>query len=155
LAGALAARRAMLKQESPVMASAPQSNSLPILYSDLIPLNSQEHGSFRILASDAAPFLAKHHAVPLTVDELISAQRFMPVVFSAGDDAIPLALMGLNEGVNTIVDDDGKLRGAIPGCSPSCARRPTNCRSASIPLLARSAISRMASRCSKTASRPS
>jgi len=94
------------------MASAPQSNSLPILYSDLIPLNSQEHGSFRIRASDAAPFLAKHHAVPLTVDELISAQRFMPVVFSAGVDAIPLALMGLNEGVNTIVDDDGKLRGA-------------------------------------------
>lgn len=33
----------------------------------------------------------------------------MPIVFSIGDDAIPLALMGLNEGVNVFVGDDGKL----------------------------------------------
>lgn len=94
------------------MASAPQPNSLPILYSDLMPLNSQEHSAFRLRADDAAPFLAKHHAIPLTVDEFIAAQRFLPIVFSAGDDPVPLALMGLNEGVNTIVDDEGKLRGA-------------------------------------------
>jgi hypothetical protein len=33
----------------------------------------------------------------------------MPIVFSVGDDAIPLALMGLNEGVNVFMGDDGKL----------------------------------------------
>lgn len=93
------------------MASAPQSNSLPILYSDLVPLNSQEHAGFRLRAVDAAPFLTKHHAIPLTVDEFVQAQRFLPIVFSAGDEPVPLALMGLNEGVNTIVDDEGKLRG--------------------------------------------
>ncbi|HTH27156.1 MAG TPA: SapC family protein [Sphingobium sp.] len=93
------------------MASAPQPNSLPILYSDLVPLNSQQHAGLRLKAADAAPFLTKYHAIPLTVDEFISAQRFLPIVFSAGDEPVPLALMGLNEGVNTMVDDEGKLRG--------------------------------------------
>src|SRR3546814_11596165 len=30
-------------------------------------------------------------------------------MFTAGNDSVPLALMGLNEGVNTYVDDEGKL----------------------------------------------
>ena len=34
----------------------------------------------------------------------------MPIVFSQGDDAVPLALMGLNEGVNVFVDEEGQLR---------------------------------------------
>ncbi len=94
------------------MASAPQSASLPILYSDLVPLNSQQHSSFRLRPAEAAPFLAKYHAIPLTVDEFVAAQRYMPIVFSSGAESVPLALMGLNEGVNTIVDEDGKLRGS-------------------------------------------
>ena len=49
------------------------------------------------------------HAIPLTVDEFPLVQRHMPIVFSVGDDPVPLALMGLNEGVNVFVDDDGKL----------------------------------------------
>ncbi|AUW60377.1 multidrug transporter [Sphingobium sp. SCG-1] len=94
------------------MASAP-SNALPVFYNDLIPLNSQDHADFRFRASDSAPFLTNQHAVPLTVDEFISAQRFVPIIFSSGDNAVPLALMGLNEGINTFLDDEGKLRGPV------------------------------------------
>ena len=32
----------------------------------------------------------------------------MPIVFSMGDNAVPLALTGLNEGVNVFVDEEGK-----------------------------------------------
>ena len=32
----------------------------------------------------------------------------MPIVFSTGETAVPLALTGLNEGVNVFVDDEGK-----------------------------------------------
>jgi hypothetical protein len=102
------------------MASAP-NNVLPIFYNDLIPLNSQEHGNYRIRPSDAAPFLVPQHAVPLTVDEFVSAQRFLPIIFSAGNDPVPLALMGLNEGVNVFVDEEGKLRG--PTYIPAYVRR--------------------------------
>lgn len=90
------------------MASAP-STSLPIFYNDLIPLNSQEHSAFHARPTDKAPFLARQHAVPLTVDEFVAAQRFLPIIFSSGADPVPLALMGLNEGVNTFTDDEGKL----------------------------------------------
>lgn len=102
------------------MASAPQA-SLPIFYNDLVPLNSNEHGAYRIKPSDTAPFLRNQHAVPLTIDEFVSAQRFVPIIFSAGNDPVPLALMGLNEGINTFLDEDGKLRG--PAYVPAYVRR--------------------------------
>ena len=87
------------------MASAP----LPLFYNGLEPLSSETHATWRIRPADTAPFLIGQHAVPITVDEFALVQRFMPIVFSVGDDAIPLALMGLNEGVNVFMGDDGKL----------------------------------------------
>jgi hypothetical protein len=90
------------------MASAPQQQ-LPLFYNGLEPLSSEIHPNHKIRAQQSAPFLATQHAIPLTVDEFPLVQRFMPIVFSVGADAIPLALMGLNEGVNVFVDDQGKL----------------------------------------------
>ena len=90
------------------MATAPQSQ-LPMYYNDLVPLSSQEHANFKMRAVDAAPWLAKQHAVPVTVEEFPSLQRHMPIVFSAGVDGVPIALMALNEGMNTFIDDEGKL----------------------------------------------
>lgn len=88
------------------MATAP--SNLPLFYNKLDPLSSSVHGNFKTRPSDTAPFLANAHAVPLTSDEFIVAQRFYPIVFSVGDAPVPLALMGLNEGVNVYIDDDGR-----------------------------------------------
>ncbi len=90
------------------MASAPQPQ-LPLFYKDLLPLNSRDHGDFKVGAFDNASFLADTHAIPLTVDEFVDAQRDYPIVFTAGDNPLPIALFGLNEGVNTFMGDDGKL----------------------------------------------
>jgi hypothetical protein len=51
--------------------------------------------------------------VPITIDEFVSVQRFCPIVFSVGENPVPLALMGLNEGVNVFIDDEGKPIGEI------------------------------------------
>jgi len=91
------------------MASQPPANALPIFYGDLEPLSSATHNGYKSRSSDKAPFLVGAHAVPITIDEFISVQRFCPVVFSVGENSLPLALMGLNEGVNVFVDDEGKL----------------------------------------------
>ena len=88
------------------MASAPQ---LPLFYKGLEPLSSQTHAALKLKAQETAPFLAGQHAIPITAEEFPLVQRYMPIVFSVGPDAIPLALMGLNEGVNVFVDDAGKL----------------------------------------------
>jgi hypothetical protein len=91
------------------MANADQANALPLLYNDLVPLSSQEHAAYRVRRVDTAPFLKDVHAVPLTVEEFILAQRHFPIVFSVGENPVPLALMGLNQGVNVFVDDEGRL----------------------------------------------
>jgi hypothetical protein len=88
------------------MASAPQ---LPLFYNDLQPLSSELHADYRLKQMDRAPWLATQHAIPLTVEEFPLAQRFYPIVFSEGDDGVPLALMGLNEGTNVYVGKDGGL----------------------------------------------
>jgi hypothetical protein len=102
------------------MASAP-ANNLPIFYNDLLPLSSLDHVDYRNRQAESAPFLTTQHAVPLTIDEFVPAQRFAPIIFSAGNDSVPLLLMGLNEGVNVFVDEDGKLRG--PAYVPAYVRR--------------------------------
>ncbi len=89
------------------MASAPQAN-LPLFYKDLMPLNSRDHGKWNSRSVDKAPWMATQHAIPLTVDEFAQAQRDFPIVFSSGNSPVPLALMGLNEGINTFVDETGK-----------------------------------------------
>ena len=94
------------------MASAPQP-SLPLLYNDLMPLNTRDHSNFKTRPLDEAKFLSKQHAIPLTVDEFVQAQRNFPIVFSSGENPLPLALMGLNEGVNTFVDENGKINDPI------------------------------------------
>ena len=90
------------------MASAPQA-SLPVFYNDLVPLNSRDHASWKGRSTDRAPWLVGFHAIPLTVEEFPQAGRFFPIIFSTGDDPVPLALMGLNEGVNVFVDAEGKV----------------------------------------------
>lgn len=90
------------------MASAPQA-SLPVFYKDLMPLNSRDHASWKSRSTDKAPWLNGFHAVPLTAEEFPAAARNFPIIFSSGENPVPLALMGLNEGVNVFVDDEGKL----------------------------------------------
>lgn len=107
------------------MASAPQSAQLPLFYNDLIPLNSRDHGTWRSRSTNQAKWLVGQHAVPLTVEEFPQAQRNFPIIFSSkqheNDTSVPLALMGLNEGINVFVNEDGELNG--PAYVPAYARR--------------------------------
>jgi hypothetical protein len=91
------------------MASAPQQPPLPLFYKDLLPLNSRDHSDWKVGQFENADFLASTHAIPLTVDEFVDAQRSYPIVFTAGDNPLPIALLGLNEGVNVFIGDDGKM----------------------------------------------
>ncbi len=91
------------------MASAPQAANLPLFYKDLMPLNSRDHATWKSRTTDHATWLVGQHAVPVTAEEFVHVGRFFPIVFSSADQPVPLALMGLNEGVNTLVDDQGTL----------------------------------------------
>lgn len=90
------------------MATAPAAAALPLFYNELVPLNSNEHGDWKSRGLDNARFSANFHAVPLTVEEFVPASRHYPIIFSVGDNSVPLALLGMNEGVNIFIDEEGK-----------------------------------------------
>ena len=102
------------------MASAPQA-ALPLFYKDLMPLNSRDHSTWRSRSTENATWMVGQHAIPLTAEEFVHASRHFPIVFSNAESPVPLALMGLNEGVNTFFDDEGKL--TTPAYLPAYARR--------------------------------
>lgn len=90
------------------MATQPPANAaLPLLYRGLEPLNSGQHSKMKLKRGQTIPEVGKIHAIPVTIDEFIPAQRNYPIIFSAGENPVPLALMGLNEGVNTFIDEQG------------------------------------------------
>lgn len=103
------------------MASAPQAQALPMFYKDLVPLNSKEHAKWKVKGLDDASFMQEQHAIPLTVDEFSNAARNYPIVFSVGENSVPLILMGLNEGVNTFMGEDGRFN--QPAYVPAYVRR--------------------------------
>jgi len=81
----------------------------PLLYRNLEPVNRQNHGDKKMRQIDTIADIGSTHAIPVTVDEFMLAGRFYPIIFSAGDAPVPLALMGLHEGTNTFFDNDGRL----------------------------------------------
>ena len=87
---------------------APNTPSLPMLYSSLDALNSGQHSKMKLKKSVTFPQVGKTHAIPVTVEEFTIVQRHYPIIFSAGETSIPLALLGLNEGVNTFFDEEGR-----------------------------------------------
>ncbi len=93
------------------MASQPkQAQMLPLFYRSVVPLSWQLHPDWGFQAPTDYRFAATTHAIPLTVEEFVTAQRYYPVIFGSGPGAAPLALVGLTEGRNLFVDANGKWR---------------------------------------------
>ena len=90
------------------MATAAPNISLPLFYNAIEPLNFNQHGKMKVRPIEKSPQIGQTHAIPVTVDEFGLVQRHFPIVFSIGDNPIPIALMGLNEGVNVFLDADGR-----------------------------------------------
>jgi hypothetical protein len=92
------------------MASTPANQpeaTLPLFYKSVAPLSSQTHAAFGLKPREHLAFTKNTHAIPVTVDEFALCQRSFPIVFGLGEAAAPLALLGLQEGNNLYVDDNG------------------------------------------------
>ncbi len=100
--------QASMHQRRYDMATQAPTEQLPLLYSALEPLSSNVHGKMKIKPVKKSPVIATTHAIPATVDEFSLLARHYPIIFAVGDNPVPLALMGLTEGVNTFMDEDGR-----------------------------------------------
>jgi SapC protein len=90
------------------MATAAPNQTLPLFYNAIEPINVTQHGGMKVHTVTSMGHIATTHAIPLTVDEFMLVQRHYPIVFSIGENPIPMALMGLNEGVNVFLSATGE-----------------------------------------------
>lgn len=88
------------------MASQPAAQ-LPLFYQNLVPLSSEVHADWGLHERTELHFAKGTHAIPITVDEFVMAQRHYPIVFTEGPESVPLALVGLKESENLFIDDRG------------------------------------------------
>ncbi len=71
-------------------------------------LDHRVHGSLGLRRPDRPfAFASTTRAVPLTLGELSTAQKFYPIVFSNWDEPAPFAVVGVADDVNLFVDANG------------------------------------------------
>ncbi|MGV9008392.1 SapC family protein [Brevundimonas sp.] len=82
-----------------------------LFYTQPEPLSIEAHGTLGVDPVDRPyDFVSQTNIVPLTVTEFAPATLSYPVIF-VGDNHQPVAVMGLRDGENLFVGDDGHFRG--------------------------------------------
>jgi hypothetical protein len=78
-----------------------------LFYKNPQPLNPEQHAGLGVKTIDEPfAFLRSAHAVPVTVTEFGMAAAAYPIIF-VGQDRTPVAVMGVAEGQNLFVTDNG------------------------------------------------
>jgi hypothetical protein len=93
--------------ETQTVAGAPQLSGNVLFYNRPEPLTKEQHGALGVKRTDH-PYAFTRHAnvVPLVVTEFTSAALSYPVIF-AGDAKMPVAVLGITNGENLFVDENG------------------------------------------------
>lgn len=80
-----------------------------LLYKEIKALNRDAHKVLKVKPADDCAFAAETHLVPLAGLEFFQAARHYPIVFIGQDDQLmPIALLGLQEGQNSYLDESNK-----------------------------------------------
>jgi hypothetical protein len=81
-----------------------------LFYERPVPLNRTEHKDLRIKPIPNLKFASTVHSVPLTGVEFPAAARDLPILFGGltPEDAGPMALLGLRENENLLVNETGQ-----------------------------------------------
>jgi hypothetical protein len=92
------------------------SPKLPMFYRKPRPLDRARDKDLKI-ARTTFRFAEKTNAIPILIDEFPMASAYYPIVFAAGPQPIPAAIVGLENDSNLFVDEEGQwVDGAyLPG----------------------------------------
>jgi len=85
----------------------PPAASLPLFFKRVIGVNPSTHGGLRLDRSTGYGFASVAQSVPVGLSEIEAAAQHYPVLFTTGPSPVPVALLGLREGVNLFVRPDG------------------------------------------------
>jgi len=102
-----------VSSEPPIVAPGalpPGTAPQPLFYARPSPLDATRHVGKRLKRTAGFAFAARTNSVVLTAAEFASALRFYPIVFTAQDPAMPIALLGVSNESNLFVDAAGAWR---------------------------------------------
>lgn len=83
-----------------------------LIYRDVQPISRDKHGELSLKMGKDFGFAAKVNSVPLMAAEFPLAATDLPVVFAeAGDSVLPVAVLGIDQNSNLMVDESGNWLG--------------------------------------------
>ena len=95
--------------QAPTAGGQPNLSGQVLFYKNPQPLSPEQHGGLGVKQIDQPfGFLRQAHAVPITVSEFGMAAGSYPIIF-VGDDLTPVAVMGVRQGQNLYVDENGRV----------------------------------------------
>ena len=86
------------------------ASGLPLFYRTPVVLRFEEHRRAALGRTGTFEFTREATAVPLMIGEFMPAIRHNPIVFADAERPIPLAVLGLKQGRNLFLEDDGSWR---------------------------------------------
>ena len=106
---------------TPPAAGQPALTGQVLFYKQPQPLSPEEHAGLGVKQIDQPfNFMREAHAMPVTVTEFGMCASSYPVIF-VGDERTPVAVMGIRQGQNLYVNEDGRV--ADDYYVPAFARR--------------------------------
>ncbi|HUK09444.1 MAG TPA: SapC family protein [Stellaceae bacterium] len=90
--------------------AAARSAALPLFYARPSALQPQSHGGLSLKRERNFGFARLGNAIPVTIAEIAEAQRDYPIVFTDAGPPTPVAVVGIEDGVNLMVEEDGLWR---------------------------------------------
>ncbi len=84
-----------------------KQNGLPLFFKKPAALEKDRHAKSGLIAKPDLRFSKAANSVSITAFEFVEASKFYPIVFTASNDPVPLAILGLEQ-ENYFVDADGK-----------------------------------------------
>lgn len=93
----------------PPAAPAPQT-ALPLFFGSVVGVTPVQHSHLRLDRSTGYAFAIHAQSVPVGLGEFEVASQHYPIVFTAGPQPTPVALLGIKEGENPFVDATGTWR---------------------------------------------
>jgi hypothetical protein len=84
------------------------TNFMPLLYKNPQPLNPEQHAALTLNLGTGFGFARETNSVPLVVEEFGATCRDYVIVFSTGEQAMPLVVLGVQPTHNAYVNAKGE-----------------------------------------------
>ncbi len=82
-------------------------SALPLFYQKPIPLDAKKHADLSLKNNFGFEFTREANAVPINMVEMPQISAFYPIAFSPDENATPVAILGLRDKENLLLDEKG------------------------------------------------